>query len=141
MTGSACVTLLDDHRMDVELTLDALRVVRLPHRIGVAANGQPALDHVSGIGAYPDRRRVPLPDRIWLDGFEVLCCLKDDRQRRRGSVVGLTSSSEDGDPAKLYDIGAKSHLVEHAAFHGFVDVINQLDHTWLKLNVRPSAAL
>lgn len=134
--------------MDVELTLDAFREARLAHRIEVATGGQQALDYAFGIGLYADRGRFPLPDVILLDlkmpgidGFEVLRRLKADRLLRRVPVIVLTSSSEEGDLTKSYDIGTNSYLVKPAAFHGFVDVVSKIDHYWLKLNVRPGATL
>ncbi len=148
MTASACILLVEDNRMEVELTLDAFRVARLAHRIEVAGNGKQALDYLFGAGAYAERRRYPLPDLILLDlkmpgvdGFEVLRRLKADSTLRRLPVVVLTSSSEEGDLAASYDIGANSYLVKPVSFKDFVDVVRRIDHYWLRLNVRPGAAL
>ncbi len=148
MAEAACILLVDDNRMDVELTLDAFHVARLANRIEVASNGQQALDYVFGAGPYVDRDRYPVPDLILLDlkmpgldGFEVLRRLKADPALRRVPVVVLSSSQEEGDLALSYDIGANSYLVKPVSFQGFVDVVRKIDLYWLMLNVRPPAAL
>lgn len=146
MSRPACILLVDDNRMDVELTLDAFREARLANRIEVATGGQQALDYLFGVGAYADRVRYMLPDLILLDlkmpavdGFQVLRRIKTQDSIRRIPVVILTSSQEEGDLALSYDIGANSYLVKPVSFQGFVEVVRKIDHYWLMLNVRPPA--
>lgn len=140
----ACILLVEDNRMDIELTLDAFREARLGNRIQVAQGGQPALDYLFGHGEFADRRRHPLPDLILLDlkmpgidGFEVLRQIKGSPALKRLPVVILTSSREEGDRALSYDIGANSYLTKPVSFEGFLDVVKQIDHYWLLLNVEP----
>lgn len=142
MSKSATILLVDDSRMDIELTLDAFNEARLSNRVEVAYNGQQALDYLLGVNAYVDRTQYPLPDLILLDlkmpgidGFEVLKRIKDTPLIKRIPVVILTSSKEEGDRALSYDIGANSYLVKPVAFTGFVDVVRQIEDYWLTLNV------
>lgn len=140
----ACILLVEDNRMDIELTLDAFREARLGNRIEVAQGGQPALDYLFGQGEFADRRRYPLPDLVLLDlkmpgidGFEVLRRIKGTAVLKRLPVVILTSSREEGDRALSYDIGANSYLTKPVSFEGFLEVVKQIDHYWLLLNVEP----
>ncbi len=144
MNKPACILLVDDSRMDIELTLDAFREAHLSNRIEVAMGGQLALDYLFGADAYADRTRYPLPDLVLLDlkmpgidGFEVLRRLKAHVPLRRVPVVILTSSQEEGDRAISYDNGANSYLVKPVSFQGFVEIIRKIEDYWLTLNVGP----
>jgi CheY-like chemotaxis protein len=144
MNKSAHILLVEDNRMDVELTLDAFCQARLGNTVHVAWNGQEALDYLFGHGQYTDRRAYPLPDLILLDlklpgidGFEVLRRIKGTPGLKRLPVVVLTSSKEEGDRALSYDSGANSYLVKPVSFEGFLEVIRQVGDYWLTLNVGP----
>ena len=144
MNRLAHILLVEDNRMDIELTLDAFREARLLNEIHVAPNGQTALDYLFGRGQYTDREAHPLPNLILLDlklpgidGFEVLRQLKATPVLKRLPVVILTSSKEEGDRALSYDIGANSYLVKPVSFDGFLDVVRLIEGYWLSLNVAP----
>ncbi|MES9826150.1 MAG: response regulator [Candidatus Thiodiazotropha endolucinida] len=142
MSKPAVILLVDDSRMDVELTLDAFKEARLSNRIEVSYSGQQALDYLLGNEHFANRDQHPLPDLILLDlkmpgvdGFEVLQRIKETPLIKRIPVVILTSSKEEGDRALSYDIGANSYLVKPVAFTGFVEVVRQIEDYWLTLNV------
>ena len=144
MTGPARILLVEDSRMDVELTLDAFREARLANTISVASNGQAALDYLFGRGSYADRTTYPLPNLILLDlklpgidGHMVLRQIKGTPELKRLPVIILTSSKEEGDRALSYDNGANSYLVKPVSFEGFLDVVRQLEDYWFTLNVGP----
>jgi CheY-like chemotaxis protein len=144
MNKSAHILLVEDNRMDVELTLDAFREARLGNTVHVAWNGQEALDYLFGRGEYADRQTYPLPDLILLDlklpgidGHEVLRQVKGTPGLKRLLVVVLTSSKEEGDRALSYDSGANSYLVKPVSFEGFLEVVHQIGDYWLTLNVGP----
>ncbi|MBE7469748.1 MAG: response regulator [Anaerolineales bacterium] len=140
----AHILLVEDNRMDVELTLDAFQEVRLMNPVHVAPNGQEALDYLFGRGKYADRETYPLPRLILLDlklpgldGFEVLRQIKSTPVLRRLPVIILTSSKEEGDRILSYDSGANSYLVKPVSFEGFLNVVRHIKGYWLLLNVEP----
>jgi CheY-like chemotaxis protein len=144
MDKPAHILLVEDNRMDVELTLDAFKEAKLLNTIYVSPNGQDALDYLFGNGKYIDRNAFPLPSLILLDlklpgvdGFEVLRQVKATPILKRLPVVILTSSKEEGDRALSYDIGANSYLVKPVSFEGFLGVVKQIEGYWLSLNVAP----
>jgi CheY-like chemotaxis protein len=144
MNNLAHILLVEDNRMDVELTLDAFREARLLNTVHVAPTGQDALDYLFGRGKYADRHTYPLPNLILLDlklpgidGFEVLRQIKETPILKRLPVIVLTSSKEEGDRAFSYDIGANSYLVKPVSFEGFLGIIRQIEGYWLSLNVGP----
>ena len=138
------ILLVEDNRMDVELTLDAFREARLMNTVHVASDGPAALDYLFGRGEFADREANPLPSLILLDlklpgmsGFEVLMQIKSTPILKRLPVVILTSSKEEGDRALSYDNGANSYLVKPVSFDGFMGVVRQIEGYWLSLNVGP----
>lgn len=138
------ILLVEDNRMDVELTLDAFREARLMNTVQVASTGQMALDYLFGRDQYANRDAYPLPNLILLDlklpgidGFEVLKQIKSTPVLKRLPVVILTSSKEEGDRALSYDSGANSYLVKPVSFDGFLGVVRQIEGYWLSLNVGP----
>jgi CheY-like chemotaxis protein len=144
MDQRAHILLVEDNRMDVELTLDAFVEARLTNTVYVASNGQEALDYLFGRGEFADRDAHPLPDLILLDlkmpgidGHEVLRQVKQTPGLKRIPIVVLTSSKEEGDRALSYDCGANSYLVKPVSFEGFMDVVRQISNYWLVLNVGP----
>jgi CheY-like chemotaxis protein len=144
MNKLAHILLVEDNRMDVELTLDAFREARLINTVHIATSGKDALDYVFGRSKYADRHTYPRPNLILLDlklpgidGFDVLRQIKETPILKRLPVIILTSSKEEGDRALSYDIGANSYLVKPVSFEGFLGVVRQIEGYWLSLNVGP----
>ncbi|MEW6112659.1 MAG: response regulator [Thermodesulfobacteriota bacterium] len=144
MPKPAHILLVEDNRLDVELTLDAFRQVHLGNTIHVARNGREALDYIFGEGEYANRKAYPFPDLVLLDlklpgidGHEVLRRIKETPGLKRLPVIILTSSKEEGDRALSYECGANSYLTKPVSFDGFLKVIQQLGEYWLTLNVGP----
>jgi len=146
MTRPAHILLVEDRRMDVELTLDAFREARLSNTVQVAYTGEQALDYLFGRGVFADQDKRQIPDLILLDlklpgisGQEVLRQLKSAPDLKRIPIVVLTSSREDRDRIESYDNGVNSFLVKPITFDGFMEVVKQVDNYWLSLNVPPPA--
>ena len=142
--GSPHILLVEDNPMDIELTLDAFREAKLHNSIHVARSGGEALNYLFGHDQYDDRKSYPLPDLILLDlklpgidGHEVLNRIKTSPVLKRLPVVILTSSQEDTDLLKSYDGGANSYLVKPISANGFLEIVHQIDHYWLTLNISP----
>ena len=145
MSRAAHILLVEDRRMDVELTLDAFREAQLQDTVHVAWTGEQALDYLFGRGEFGDRHKYPMPDLVLLDlklpgidGQEVLRQVKSTPGLKRLPVVVLTSSREDRDRLACYDHGANSFLVKPIDFNGFMDTVREVHAYWLGLNVPPS---
>ncbi|MDD3320406.1 MAG: response regulator [Paludibacter sp.] len=144
MEKKALILLVEDNKMDIELTLDAFQEARLLNKIQVAHNGEEALRYLLGEAEFSDRKKYPLPSIILLDlkmpgidGFEVLKRVKSTDGIKRIPVIILTSSKEEGDRALSYDNGANSYLVKPVSFDGFIEVVKKVTDYWFSLNVEP----
>ena len=146
MDAKRTILLVEDNPDDEELTLRALKRNLIANEVIVAHDGQEALDFIFGGGAWADRDPADLPSLILLDlnvpkvdGLSVLRQIRADVRTRRAPVVILTSSSEQQDLIKGYDLGANSYVRKPVAFEEFVEAVRQLGVYWLVLNELPVA--
>lgn len=138
------ILLVEDNPNDVELTQHALRKNNIVNRIHVARDGSEALDFLYARGVYKDRDINHRPKVILLDlklpkvdGLEVLKIIKGDEQMKTIPVVVLTSSREEQDIVKSYQLGVNSYIVKPVDFEKFADAVSNLGLYWLLLNQPP----
>ncbi len=136
--------LVEDNPDDEVLTLRALRKHNLANDIVVARDGQEALDYLFGEGAHSGRDTRVLPQVILLDlklpkvdGLQVLERLRANPRTRYIPVVVLTSSSQEQDMLRSYDLGANSYVRKPVDFEQFLEAACQLGLYWLVLNEIP----
>lgn len=134
------ILLVEDNAADVELTLRAFKRRKVSNPIAVARDGEEALDYVYRRGAFATR--APVPGVILLDlrlpkvdGLEVLREVKRHAVYRNVPVIVLTTSGEDGDIRKSYELGAASYIVKPVEFERFLEVIERIDLYWILTNV------
>jgi two-component system response regulator len=146
MSSTRSILLVEDNRDDVELTLMALSEAKVLNPVVVARNGVEALEYLQGSGAYTGRVVADQPVVVLLDiklpllnGLDVLKRMREDERTRRTPVVMLTSSTEETDIAKAYEIGANSYVRKPVDFETFVGAARQLGLYWTVLNEPPDA--
>jgi two-component system, response regulator len=142
-SGPVQILLVEDNRDDEELTLLTLAENQIAHDIKVVRDGAEALDYLFATGQYAGQK-TDLPHFILLDvklpkinGLEVLQRVRQDRRTSRIPVVMLTSSREDPDVNRSYELGVNSYIVKPVDFHQFKEAIKLLGHYWQNLNVAP----
>jgi two-component system response regulator len=135
------VLLVEDNPRDAELTIRAFKRNHLADRIFHVQDGAEALDFLFGRGNYAGRPVVALPRVILLDlklpkvnGLEVLRRIKSDPHLQIIPVVIVTSSAEDPDLEKAYDLGANSYVIKPVQFEAFMDAMSKLGIYWLTAN-------
>lgn len=137
------ILLVEDSPNDVELILTALAENYLANEVVVVRDGEEALDYMYRRGAFKLRVKgepvvvfldLKLPK---IDGLEVLAQLKSDPALRLVPIVVLTSSHEEPDLSRCYELGTNAYVVKPINFHDFVDVIKQLGLFWAVLNQPP----
>lgn len=135
------ILLVEDNARDEALTLRALKKNNIANEIVVTRDGVEALDYLFGTGAYKDRDMTVMPKLILLDlklpkvdGLQVLQRIREDARTRRLPVVIFTSSSEQEDMVKSYDLGANSYVRKPIGFDDFLEAIKRLGLYWLVVN-------
>ena len=141
------ILLVEDNLKDEALTLRALKKSNIASEVIVARDGVEALDYFFATGLYTGRDTSVMPQLILLDlklpkvdGLEVLRRIRADERTRRLPVVVFTSSSEEEDIIKSYDLGANSYVRKPVDFEHFVEATRQLGLYWLVLNQVTSTA-
>lgn len=138
------ILLVEDNPDDVELTRRAFDKSHIRNEVVVARDGAEALDYLFGTGEWAERDAVALPEVVLLDlkmprvdGLEVLRRIREDARTRHLPVVVLTSSTEEQDLVRSYDLGANSYVRKPVDFAQFIEATRQLGLYWLVLNEPP----
>jgi CheY-like chemotaxis protein len=137
------ILLVEDNPRDLELTLAALERCQLANTIAIARDGAEALDYLHMRGEFGDREPgdpavvlldLKLPK---IDGLEVLQQIKADALLRRIPVVMLTSSREERDVVRSYELGVNAFVVKPVDFTEFFKAIQELGMFWAIVNEPP----
>jgi len=139
------ILLVEDNPNDIRLAMDAFESNHLANRVEVLRDGAEALDYLFREGVYAGQSPAPNPKVLLLDlklplvdGLEVLEKLKADPRTRHIPVVVLTSSQEDLDISRAYQLGANSYIVKPVEFDKLTEVVKHLGFYWLLLNQAPN---
>ena len=135
------ILLVEDNADDELLTLRALKKNNIRNEVVVARDGNEALDYLFGTGVHSGRDLSVMPQIILLDlklpkvdGFEVLNRVRASEMTKFLPVVILTTSNEDQDRIRGYDLGANSFVRKPVEFEKFIEAVRQLGLYWLILN-------
>ena len=127
------ILLVEDNPSDIELTRRALQKIRIANELIVADDGLAALDYLS--------QAHDLPALVLLDlklprvsGLDVLRRIRMEERFRYLPVVIFTTSAEESDIIKSYDLGANSYMQKPVDFMQFMTAIDALGLYWLILN-------
>ena len=138
------ILLVEDNPYDAELTLRALKNKGLANKLLTFQDGVEALDFLFGAGVYAGRNLALRPKVILLDlklprinGLEVLEKIRADERTMTIPVVILTSSQEESDIVRGYNLGVNSYMVKPVDFDKFFQAVEELGLYWLLLNKVP----
>lgn len=137
----APILLVEDNPLDLDLTLRAFRRRRLANPIAIARDGEEAIGYLQRWD-----QGEPQPLLILLDlhlprrsGLEVLAALKSHPRYDRIPVVVLTTSRDDSDVERAYDLGANSYILKPVDFSQFQEVVERIEAYWCVCNLIPPA--
>ena len=134
--SSLPVTILmaDDDEDDRLLALDALKEGRVLNNLHCVEDGVELLEYLRREGKFADPATSPRPSLILLDldGREALQHIKADPNLRSIPVVILTTSKEEEDMIRGYDLGAASYITKPVNFEGLVDLMRAIGRYWIE---------
>ncbi|HSF08965.1 MAG TPA: response regulator [Nitrospirales bacterium] len=131
------ILLIEDNPADIRLTQEAFQQARLQNTIHVVQDGVNAMAFIRQTAPF---QQAPRPDLILLDlnlpkkdGREVLKEIKSDTHTRTIPVVVLTTSDDEADVLRSYDLHANAYLVKPIDILQFIKMIQTLEDFWLSV--------
>ncbi|AAM35573.1 TPA: response regulator [Xanthomonas vasicola pv. zeae] len=143
MTAIRTILLAEDSPADAEMAVDALREARLANPIVHVEDGVEAMDYLLRRGMFADREEglpavllldIKMPR---LDGLEVLKQVRSDETLKRLPVVILSSSREESDLARSWDLGVNAYVVKPVDVDQFFNAVKTLGTFWAVINQAP----
>ena len=137
------ILLAEDNLDDIELTLRVLAEYHLANKVDVVRDGAEALDYLFRRGRFADRppgnpALLLLDNKMpRMDGLEVVRQVKADERLKTIPVVMLTSSREQGDLFKSYELGVNAYVIKPVDFYDFVNAVRELGGFWGIVNEPP----
>jgi CheY-like chemotaxis protein len=141
------ILLAEDSPKDVELTLEALTENNLANRVAVVKDGVEVMEYLRREGKFK-MRHLGNPAVLLLDikmprmdGIEVLRTIRSDPALKMLPVVMLTSSREEQDLIKSYELGVNAYVVKPVDFKEFMEAVRQVGVFWALINEVPSVGV
>jgi two-component system response regulator len=144
MTAIRTILLAEDSPHDAGMAIDALRDANLANPIVHVEDGVETLDYLLRRGRYADRPEgdpavllldIKMPR---MDGLEVLTELRRHEHLKRLPVVILSSSREENDLARSWDLGVNAYVVKPVDVDQFFEAVRTLGRFWAVLNESPA---
>ena len=130
----------DDAPGDRLLTAEALKDARLINELIFVENGEELMDYLHARGKFAPPAHAPRPGLILLDlnmprkdGRTVLKEIKDTPSLRQIPIAVLTTSKDDEDVYRSYDLGVNSYIVKPVTFEALVDILQTLEKYWFEI--------
>lgn len=131
------ILMVEDNLADVRLTKEAFKDAKVLNNIHVAYDGEEAMSFLRREGKYAD---APCPDIILLDlnlpkkdGREVLAEIKKDPDLKRIPVVVLTTSDDEKDIFRAYDLHVNAYVKKPVDLDQFMRIVEVIENFWLSV--------
>ncbi len=141
---SANILVVEDNPGDQELMKRAFEEAEIRNEVWVVSDGQEALEFLECEGRYRESASIPRPDLILLDinlprlnGLEVLERIRASEAHRTIPVVILTTSDQDTDVQRAYELGASSFILKPINLSDFFRIIRSVQRFWLETVTLP----
>ena len=143
MSELRTILLAEDSPHDAEMAIDALREAHLANPIVHVEDGVDALDYLLRRGKWSERPDEDVAVLLLdikmprMDGLEVLTELRKDDRFKSLPIVVLSSSREESDLARSWDLGVNAYVVKPVDVDQFFDAVRTLGRFWAVLNEPP----
>ena len=139
------ILLVEDEENDATLMKMAFKRNNIQNPVQWAHDGVEAIAYLNGEGEYADRARYPFPEVLILDlkmprmgGFELLSWIREHPEFRVIPTIIMTSSRQDRDIEKAYNLGANTYMVKPSSFEDLARMV-KLAHEYWAASVKPKA--
>ncbi len=139
--SNTCILFVEDEDTDIFLLQSVFKREAVTNPLQVATDGQMAMACLAGTGPFADRKQYPLPGLVLLDlklrkkdGLEVLKWIRGQDALRTVVVILLTSSPNESDARRAYQLGANSVVIKPSQFEQLCEFARRLKAWWLESN-------
>lgn len=129
----------EDDPDDVKLIRDAFNEIQFEGEIRTVNDGEELLEYLKIRGKFIDPSYCPKPDLILLDlnmprkdGREALAEIKSDPDLKALPVVVLTTSNNEEDVIRSYNLGANSYISKPMAYDALIKIVEIISGYWFK---------
>ncbi|NEQ48124.1 MAG: response regulator [Leptolyngbya sp. SIOISBB] len=136
------IFLVEDNRGDIRLIQEALKSTTIDCNVAIARDGVEAMAYLRRQAGYQTEH---LPDLILLDlnlprkdGREVLAEIKADPNLRHIPVVVLTTSRNEEDICKSYDLHVNCYISKSRNLSQLFQIVRGIEEFWLETVALPS---
>ena len=140
-SSSHPILIVEDNADDLYILKRSFRLAEISNELRHVEDGQQAIEYLQGVGPFFDRIAYPLPSLVLLDlklpikdGFDVLTWIRQHPHLKGLIVLILSSSGEDGDVSRAYELGANAFLVKPASIDKLTEMVRTLGMFWLNHN-------
>lgn len=137
------ILMADDDPDDQRFATEALKATDLKNELVFVSNGVELLNYLRGKGSFAGRN-MPAPGVILLDlnmpkmdGHEALKQIKEDENLRQIPIVVMTTSEDEADVRRAYDLGVNSFIVKPITFKNLVSVMAEIGKYWFETVTLP----
>lgn len=134
------IHMCDDDPDDRLLFKDAIEEANVLNKVSFTQDGQDLMDYLLARGDHQDRIEQPLPDIILLDlnmprkdGREALKEIKENSALKHIPIIVLTTSKEEEDIIRSYNLGANSYITKPVTFEKLVELVSKFTDYWFKI--------
>jgi two-component system, chemotaxis family, response regulator Rcp1 len=129
------ILLVEDSPSDANLTIKGFKNAKIANNLYWVEDGETAMKYLQQQGKFAD---APCPDLILLDlnlpgmdGREVLTEVKSDPNLKRIPVVILTTSTDEQDILRSYNLNANCYVTKPIDIYQFIQVVQLIQNFWL----------
>ncbi|HXF09639.1 MAG TPA: response regulator [Desulfuromonadaceae bacterium] len=138
------ILLVEDEENDAMLLKMAFKRNNVQNPIQWVRDGSEAVAYLNGEGAYADREKHPFPEVLILDlkmprmtGLELLSWIQERPALRIIPTIVMTSSRQDPDIQKAYEMGANTYMIKPSSFDELIDLTARI-HAYWQLAIKPA---
>ncbi len=131
------VVMAEDDEHDIVATKRAWKKHHIANPLHIVYDGEECLDFLYHRGKYKDQDTMPQPGILLLDinmpkmnGLAVLEYIRNDGHLRRLPVIMLTTSKDEEDRLKSYNLGANAYIVKPVGFDNFSESVRAINLFW-----------
>ncbi|MCA9900387.1 MAG: response regulator [Ardenticatenaceae bacterium] len=138
------VLLVEDNKHDVRFVRRAWQQNRITNILHVVPHGQACIDYLLNQGEYSDSVKHPKPGLVLLDirmpvmdGIECLRRIRELPELKRLPVVMLTTSKEEEDLIRGYELGCNSFIQKPVDFDRLSEAVRVIHLYWTLSELPP----